>query len=337
MRKYIHLLIVALFIVFVASCTTVKTMSIDYLVPARISLPAGMNKVAVINNTADTFAVRISSNDSIQKVIYQANPKTVADGLAHALVDSHYFKDVVLNDSAFQKKGENKKLTQKQVQGITADLGVDFVVAVEGVNMKTDVKQYADPESGYQYIVQAYLKNKISVYIPQKTRPLFTVNHKDTIYWEYFADSPSVSVEEALDEYKMLEEASEFIGTSSAETLVPYWKTGNRFIYDNGSAALRDASLYVKEDNWEKAYELWKAIYKNGKISRRVAAAHNIAVYLELNDNVQEAYEWEEKAVKLTTDKAQKKSFTSYMKELKQRIKNQGKLNIQMNKFKDKF
>lgn len=44
---------------------------------------------------------------------------------------------------------------------------------------------------------------------------------------------------------------------------------------------MRDAGVYVRENNWDSAFELWKQIYDKGKGRQKMRAAFNIGLYYE--------------------------------------------------------
>jgi len=101
---------------------------------------------------------------------------------------------------------------------------------------------------------------------------------------------------------------------------------------------MRDAGVYVRENNWNSAFELWKQIYDKGKGRQKMRAAFNIGLYYEMKDNPATAIEWVEKADKLAkagTTEATVIAF--YLLKLKERQVQLPQLNIQMNRFKDNF
>lgn len=67
----------------------------------------------------------------------------------------------------------------------------------------------------------------------------------------------------------MIRQASEFAGTVPVKHLLPYWKTVNRYFFSGGSVNMRDAAIYAREHNWDKAINLWKQQYDNKKVSNK--------------------------------------------------------------------
>lgn len=93
-----------------------------------------------------------------------------------------------------------------------------------------------------------------------------------------------------IPDAQMLREASEFAGTIPVKQLLPFWKTGKRYLYTGGSVQMRDAAIFVRENSWDRAFELWEQVY-NGtkKEKKKMKAALNIAVYYEMKDSLAKA------------------------------------------------
>ena len=117
---------------------------------------------------------------------------------------------------------------------------------------------------------------------------------------------------------------------------------------------MRDAAIYVRENSWDDAYELWRQAFEGTKNQKKkMRAALNIAVYYEMKDSLAKAEEWAEKAQQLAK-KIDKKNITDsvqasiddvpnyyltslYLAELKERNAQLPKLKLQMSRFNDDF
>ena len=161
-------------------------------------------------------------------------------------------------------------------------------------------------------------------------------------------------VRRPLSYAQMLEEAAAFAGTVPVKNIVPIWKKGTRYLYTGGSVPMRDAAIYVRENSWDDAYELWRQAFEGTKNQKKkMRAALNIAVYYEMKDSLAKAEEWAEKAQQLAK-KIDKKNITDspqatiddvpnyylttlYLAELKERNAQLPKLKLQMSRFNDDF
>ena len=81
MTKYPYILFVLLLASF-SSCQTVEQLSIDYMLPAEISFPNELKRVAVVNNVSDTPDNTLppkdnTMNSAVQKPITRDNPHSL--------------------------------------------------------------------------------------------------------------------------------------------------------------------------------------------------------------------------------------------------------------------
>lgn len=73
-----------------------------------------------------------------------------------------------------------------------------------------------------------------------------------------------------------------------------------RYLYTGGSVQMRDAAIYVRENSWDNAFELWHQAFEGTKNTKKqMRAAFNIAVYYETKDSLSQAVKWAEKAQQL--------------------------------------
>lgn len=338
------------------SCQTLEELSIDYRVPAEVSFPAELTRVAVVNNcpapTESRFAIGSDTT------FYPGGAALATTALAEAIANENYFDQVVVCDSALrspESSPQTKSLSQEEVEELTQSLDADFIVALEAVPLKiSHSMQYLTDWSCYQGVIDIKAYPVVKVYLPERKGPMVTLQQSDSIFWEAFGLTTEEAERALPKESKLLEEASRFAGTVPVNQLLPTWKTGKRYLYINGSVQMRDARVYVQKEEWEKAYQLWQAGYQSAKSdAKKMAAAHNIALYYEMQDSLERAEEWATQAVALArrVEKIEEKQLTKsdllsapnyrmiahYLEELKERRAGLFKLTIQMARFKDDF
>ena len=165
--------------------------------------------------------------------------------------------------------------------------------------------------------------------IRDSDKPLFVVAKQDTISWE---------IEPALSDRKIVKEASEYAASIPVEHLLPHWDEVARFYYDGGNIEMRDAGVYLRENNWDEAYSQWKIAYEKRKGQQKMKAAFNIALYYEIKDNVEQAKEWLGKAKNLVKSGSRDEQLIAfYSLELEKRESKLSQLRIQMKRFDDNF
>ena len=369
MAKSYSIAFVSMFLMLFNSCQSLEQFSISYLKPGEISFPAQLRKVAIVNNSSTipdnkllTEAEKPKENNPlVYKATAYANgdTKIAIESLAKEIANQNYFDEVVICDSALRandKFPRENTLSQDEVRQLTSDLGVDFIIALENLQIKaTKTVLYMKNSDCYEGTVDAKIFPTIRIYVPSRSGPLTTLLPKDSIFWQEYGGSAEMIKRVLVSDTQMLKESAEFAGTIPVKYLTPYWTTGERYIFTGGSPAMRDAAIYVRENSWDKAYELWNQVYESTKSKKKkMQTAFNIALYYEMKDSIPRAQEWAAKAqeIAMKIDKIEEQPQKGpvlignipnyyltafYINELKERNKTFPKVNMQMNRFNDDF
>lgn len=357
---------ILLSILLFSSCQTMQELSIDYMLPADISFPLELKRVAIVNNTSTTSDSKLMPTEEPKKLneisrataYHEGNVATTTQSLAEAIAKENYFDEVIICDSALRAHDitpRENTLSQEEVQSLTEKLDVDFLISLENLQMKTSlVIRYIPEWTAFQGTIDMKVYPTVRVYLPNRKGPMVTINSSDSIFWEEFGSTENYVRNHLTNNKKMVEEASEFAGTVPLKYLLPYWKTGKRYLYTSGSVNMRDAAIFVREKTWDKAFNLWEQAYRSTKsVKKQMAAAYNIALYYEMQDSIEEAMTWAIKAQelarkveKVNDKKRENLDFSSmpnyvmitlYVEELKVRRDGLSKLNMQMSRFNDDF
>ena len=278
MAKSYSLVFIVLFLLTLGSCQSLEQIPIDYLQPADLSFPRQLRKVAIVNNTSDapdnkliTETEKIKEGTPlISRATAYANgdPKTATESLAEEIAQQNYFDEVVICDSALRandKLARESTLSQEEVRQLTSNLGVDFIIALENLQLKaTKTVRYLDEFNCFQGAVDVKVYPTVKVYLPERSRPMTTLHPNDSIFWEEFGGTAIEAATRMIPDKQMLEEAAAFAGTVPVKNIVPIWKKGTRYLYTGGSVPMRDAAIYVRENSWDDAYELWRQAFDAG-------------------------------------------------------------------------
>lgn len=349
------------------ACQTIEQLSIDYMLPAEVSFPENLKRVGIVNNMPDTPDNRLITSSKEPKKneteiarrtdYYNGDPRIVTETLAEAVANENYFDLVVICDSALRSKDTTPReatLSGEEVNRLTRDLGVDFLIALENVQFRSLRKVSYLPEWNVFYgTVDVNVAPTVRVYLPNRKIPMVTVNCTDSIFWDAYSGSDTQIFNELISEKDMLKQASEFAGTVPVKYLLPHWQTAKRYLFTGGSVNMRDAAIYVKENNWPEAIRLWQMEYEQKKGKKKMSAAYNIALGYEMQDSINTAYEWALKAQKIAweVDEMDQKRTTlpqasdiphylltsAYVSELQERNNGLTLLNAQMRRNKDDF
>lgn len=366
MTKYSYYLLLFCSLLL-GGCQSIEQLSIDYMLPADVSFPASLKRVAIVNNMPEVPDNEpIVNEESKQKDdteiarktdYYNGNAHIATESLAKALADENYFNEIVICDSALRAKDitpRESTLTREEVNQLVQDLDVDFLIALENVQMRAIRRiNFIRDWGTYQGTVDVKVYPTIKVYLPNRRGPMVTVSNNDSIFWEEFGGSDSYVRTHLISKKEVIQQASEFAGQIPVKHLLPYWKTASRYLFTGGSVNMRDAAVYVKENQWDKAIELWKETYKTKKGKQKMYAAYNLAVGYEMQDSIETATDWALKAQAQAreVDEVDKKDLsqlgrgdlpnyvltTLYVTELQERKAGMMRLKIQMDRFNDDF
>ena len=112
MIKHTHYLLLSCAFLL-GGCQSVEPLSIDYMLPAEISFPTNLRRVAVVNNmppVPDNQMI-IENREEQPKArtevarktgYFNGNARIALESLAETLADENYFDEVVICDSALR-------------------------------------------------------------------------------------------------------------------------------------------------------------------------------------------------------------------------------------------
>ena len=113
MTKY-HYCLLLMGSLLLGSCQSVEQLSIDYMLPAEVSFPATLKRVAVVNNMPNVPDNKLIITEEEQKKsenevarltnYYNGDAAITTESLAEALANENYFEEVVICDSALRSK-----------------------------------------------------------------------------------------------------------------------------------------------------------------------------------------------------------------------------------------
>ena len=317
-----------------SSCVSLRTVSIDQLEPAKISFPNEFRKVLVVNNVRNNSA-------NVSETLFNGDGKTATEALAQGMADANYFDEIIICDSALRTSENSIRavgLQPSEATSLANEFGVDMIVSMEELLLRTQKSLAYFPDFPLpEPVLDAHIKTVVRVYAPGREKPIVTALENDSIYW--FLSQMSTS-EERIDE------ASKLGGEQIAAQLVPSWNTVQRYYYGGGSVDMRDASVYVNQNQWEEAFSAWERAQKQKSKKVRMRSAFNMALYYELHDDIENAENWLQEAESLLLEGKSEEELKGtldymlmayYQEELAKRKVSLQKLTIQMNRFNGDF
>ncbi|MCD8042267.1 MAG: tetratricopeptide repeat protein [Tannerellaceae bacterium] len=335
------------FICVLCSCTTISYMGIETYNPAEITFPDPVKKILIVNNAVPqppelgyTYSLGGVNQDTCRAYADSAL-FAAAKTLGESIVEHEFFEDVLLYHLPIRTDDlyfSDQKLTAAQVNRLCRENGVDAIISIDRLlfNMHKSVTSLME---GYAYgQIDVKMNGIIRSYLPGKENPLATVHVQDSVQFSLTAGSRELLNEQLPPPNKILELAAIYLADNLYPNFVPFWKEEERWFFNGGNTLWREASAFAGSGRWEKAYERWEQIYnRTGSWKDKAKTASNMALYHEINGDMEEAQKKAEEAYQLfLTHKGEKDEQTqrqeTYKNILSQRAHKDMKLDIQFGK-----
>ena len=313
------LLVLCLF----SACTTLQTISFERLQAADVSYPDQVRTVGVINYAPQDKQER----DSILG-LWNGDGMVTVESLAREIAATDYFNQVVVCDSALRPVGMGNEeiLPMSQADSLIQTLGVDMLFAVEQVRIELKEGSLFHTELMVDVpAVDGVITPLVRAYVSGRNAPLFSISKTDTICWVV---SPELTFGQ------IVQEASDFAATLPVSYLLPHWKEMNRYYFDGGNMEMRDAGVYIREQNWEGAAALWQKLHDGRKGKVKMRAAYNLALNYELQGDYERAKEYLDTALSLASEGSWEHQLIEYYRlQLDEQARENRMLQIQMKRF----
>lgn len=313
------LLVLCLF----SSCTTLQTISFERLQAADISFPEQVRTVGVIN-----YVPQDNMGADSLLGLWNGDGTVAVEALAQEIAATNYFEQVLICDSAFRGDANvgEEAIPSYQTDSLIRLLGVDMLFAIERVQVELKNGSIFFPEMmANLLVVDGIVTPVVRAYIAGRDIPLFSFSKSDTIYWE---------LSSKLTYEQMIKEASEYAAQLPVKYLLPHWKEVSRYYFDGGNAEMRDAGVYVREQDWEAASVLWQKLHDTRKGKTKMRAAYNLALYYELLEDFERAKEYLDIASSLAQEGTWENQLIEYYRlQLEEQGQENRMLKIQMKRF----
>lgn len=329
-----NLLISTVVVTLVSACQTIEPLTVDYMIPAEVSFPETLKRVAVVNNTPFIKPEQILIEENESEKNFWGDSERATEALANSLAEANYFDEVIICDSMLRASDVQPSphpLTVEEIDQLTKQLDVDFLISLEALIVKSQRKMQYLPEWGVNYgTIDAKVYATTRIYLPGRQNAMATIHSNDSIFWEESAIQEHDVRRLLPNDVEVRKQASDFAGELPVQRLIPHWKSGQRYLYGGSSVNFRDALVYVRENNWDEAIALWRKEYEGKSAKRQKAAAYNMSVGYEMQDQMEEALQWIRRAIQLAKPETTEHIMMNlYEQELQQRLGGMQRLQMQ--------
>ncbi|MHC1706736.1 MAG: DUF6340 family protein [Bacteroidales bacterium] len=344
MNAFFRLFFLLCSAIFLASCAT-STVNLQVLIPADITVPAHIKKVVVANRSLPEK--KESGLNILEGFITGESVLADREGswncvnaLVKELNKNPRYEAVVKDDDELKGTGTREFAEpmnmmkvrdickQYQADGLivleTFDSNLDMATGTEEVKKKVDNKEVTVTE--YVSNLRINVNSGWRIYDPANSMIIDQNRFTDEKGWSGRGESKKAALKNLPSKRDAINESGAFSGMKYGKRISPNWKWVNRKYYIRKHASFKVAKNYVKKDQWDKAAGLWKAMTEEKDKKTAGRACYNMALANEMEGHLDAAISWAKKSWQQYDIKAAK----SYLKSLETRLRQQDKLNEQM-------
>ncbi len=328
------------------SCGT-ASHQMQILQPATITLPSDIRQVGIINRSLpgeghgfNNFLEGLVTGESVAADREGSNE--CLRGLTTGLNQAPRFNAVIFE--GFDLRGTGTRewpefLDWEQVDKLCERFRVDALIALESFDSDIELKKRsADVErviDKKKVIVKEYyadlrlnVRSGWTVYQPKGKQIIDRNAFTDEMRWNGSGESPEKALSKLPSKRRSINESGYFSGQQYAIRISPTWVTESRSYFRKATDEFKVAGKYVKMEKWNDAIAIWKryTVNTDPKIAGR--ACYNMALASEVDGNLSIALEWANRA----WQQHGLKRARSYIKLLENRIRQQERLDQQMQK-----
>ncbi len=331
MRKILFSLVVIVVLAF-PGCLPVKNITFETLSPAEITLPSDIHRMLVFN-----YAYYPSDDTSRFNELRRLDKKemyvvdtivihNVFNGLFSVLDDSPvpylqnapYYELRPTDTTAFLKP-----ISQESVDYLCDSFDVSGIISFDyyGLSLDTDTHSSMAYDDDYFLVSiadMAMVRVMLFRIYDKKTGLVDEQWMRDTLYWSAYGDEDWEALSNLPGVSDVLREAFWYGGYKFGRMLSPSWDQVERAYFSLNNKQGFDISLNETR---------LKDIVRDNRHFRAYKAAYNLAMYYEMNDSIEAAVNWIDRALEIRPDAGVAKY---YRKILLKRQKAVSKLERQM-------
>lgn len=311
---YIFLLIILSISLF--SCkSSFVSIKIQTSTPAKIGIPDEIRSLTFLNRSINSQYLNFNE-DTLQNYFYRNKfqvskifldslaADTTLKAMAALFYEAGRFDVVVPVERNLKRQSQynivQEPLDESFVSEKCKEFGTDGLLVLENLYFKitTDMlhESFNDPNFGVRYYYYASIDLKydalLRIYKPGVIKPIQEIKLVDTISWDN-SDEYQVRLFKYLPSIKdAFISGGIKVALDFDSFLSPIWTTEKRgyFLIENKNDP---GQKYMSENNYLEAYNYWIAkTEKKTNKSTRSKAEYNIALFYELNGDIENALKW---------------------------------------------
>lgn len=334
-KNIIRFLIVSLAIL-VSGCKTIEYFTIDVMEPAELYLPETLDTILVAHNAfPDT-----SKPDGTPFVIYgkmlsdtvfrdSTLARKAINTLDNMLAQIGRFETIVVDTLGKGMPDKADEYTEAQVQQLKTwcrQYNADAILILTSLDKKVGYDVYYEMFGNSVGEFSAIISTRWLLINPFASKLIDGKTIKDTLYLPIKNPEGKSDERKYSESIQLLEEAAELSGIRYGSYLSPHYAQTDRMLFTKGSKNIKEGYGQAQSGNWKVAAAYWREALTEGDAKDRAKASFNLALASEMEGLLEPALGWAQKSYRLFPDTIN----GTYIDILKERIKNQEKIILQM-------
>lgn len=268
---YFSFFIFSLFI----SCVSIKYVAIEQFVPAPYPMPEGLS-IAVLNNLSPH---NISFLDE-DVYAYSFDGDSLMEYVAQAFADAELFSEVVVLDSCIYPQGDTiyHQLKEQEVRYLCDLLAVDMLYVCDYGCVTSWGPEAIDGERKAYIASHLYVPNgEVHIKELEPSRPLMFILYQ-------YLNRGTFRTRHEVERW--IERSYPIVSRMAVECFASHWESRDRLFFHGTSHNLREATVCVRDGDWDGAYHYWQRQAQKRSPRQRLISLYNQALYHEMNDSV---------------------------------------------------
>ena len=325
-------LLTAVSIYMLSGC--MSTAKIQVIEPAAITLPKDIDTIAVANrfltnNDYNTANYSINAAFGDEHSFNKEASDSCVSTLMQILGKSPRFKDIDIKQELFRTGNDffAPPLLPVEVTELCRAFKIQALVVLDGFHTNSSVNtQMSSRQVAYRtsYISNGqtfYQTNYRTEYYYTGTMQVFysigfrlyhggdgsivdEYRFDDHLTYSSTSSTSNVAISLLPSKRKVIAKIASHSGDIYAHRIAPLWKTVKRTYYCTPGKSLAQAHQCIDKKNWNEAKAIWQNLYNTTRSpGTKGLAAYNLGVACEMNDDLDSAMTWVNKAKDIFTEK----------------------------------
>ena len=333
----VKLLLSALILAILSSCSSTKEMQVLVTRPAVFELPKDAKRIVLVNRSKGNALTilegiltgEIPGTDKVQSEQCMSGLQQTLNLNKNVEITRH---NVRLSSERGSSTSFGNPLDWNSVTSLAKQYNADLILVLEYFDTDYVVRDVIGNSATTNIYVRgtATAKAGFRLYDPKKSTILYERTFSSSRNYTEFDQNRLLALAKLIKGTDAVNEVSFSTGQNFAKRLIKYdiWEDRLMIKGKNGSESSK-AERYVLTNNWEKGVETWLNAYKNSNSEEEKGnIAYNLTLGYEVLGNLQNAKKW------ITTSfvEHQNRMAESYSQIINKRIEKEGILENQAKK-----